>query len=290
MKHDAKKFAISADKFYTNPDIAKICYEVFVEYVSRYCPTFSIVEPSAGNGAFLHEHVVGYDLFPEHPNVQKNDFLDANTTSEIYKRLLSPPQTLGNPPFGKKSKLAVQFINIALSHSKFVGFILPVQFRKFSCQNQINKDAKLIMDLDLPDDSFLLLGQPYDVRCCFQIWTLGEVKEPNLRIVDRPPTKHDDFEMFQYNRTEQAEKFFDYDWDFAVVRQGYHDYTQLRFHKDECDKKQQWIFFKAKDDRILSRLKELDFDKLSKKNTSTPGFGKADVVEEYISLYAEQVA
>ncbi len=283
---DAKKFAISADKFYTNPEIARICYEVFVEFVSRYYPTFSIVEPSAGNGAFLHDHVVGYDLFPEHHNVQQNDYLNQETTNQIYKNLLHTPMTLGNPPFGKKSSLAIQFINIALENSKFVGFILPVQFRKFSCQNSINKNAKLVMDLDLPDDSFLLLGQPYDVRCCFQIWTLEDVKEPNLRIVNKPATKHDDFEMYQYNRTEQAEKFFDYDWDFAVVRQGYHDYTHLRLHKDECDKKQQWIFFQAKNAKILNRLKKLDFDKLSKKNTSTPGFGKADVVEEYNRLFA----
>ena len=143
----------------------------------------------------------------------------------------------------------------------------------------------MVLDYDLPDDSFLLMGEKYDVRCCFQIWTMNDVQLPDLRLTFKPSTKHPDFEMYQYNRTTQAEKFFDYEWDFAVVRQGYHDYTDLKFCKEECNKKQQWIFFKAKNKTVLERLKKIDFCKLSKKNTSTPGFGKADVVEEYSSLY-----
>ncbi len=280
-----KTAAISMDKFYTNPEIALACYQIFVEYICKYCPTFSIVEPSAGDGAFIYEHVVGYDLHPEREDILQNDFLDAETTNRIFENLLFTPNVIGNPPFGKRGSLAIRFLNIALTKAKFVGFILPVQFRKYSCQNKILKGAKLVMDIKLPEDSFLLMGQPYEVRCCFQIWTLEDVLDVDLRIVNRPATSHPDFEMFQFNRTLEAEKFFDYEWDFAVVRQGYHDYSNLRFHKDECNRKQQWIFFKAKNAIILNRLKEIDFNKLSQKNTSTPGFGKADVVEEYMMMY-----
>ena len=49
--------------------------------------------------------------------------------------------------------------------------------------------------------------------------------------------------------------------------------------------KKQWIFFKAKDKETLEKLKSIDFEKLSKKNIGIPGFGKADVVQEFISIY-----
>ena len=285
MNKADKKTAIALDKFYTNPEISQICYEVFVNFISNFTPTFSLIEPSAGDGAFMFDHVIGYDLHPERPGIMQHDFLDEKNTVELYKKLLFPASTIGNPPFGKKGALAIQFLNIALQNSNFVGFILPIQFRKFSCQNKILTGAKLVLDYDLPDDSFLLMGEKYDVRCCFQIWTMNDVQLPDLRLTFKPSTKHPDFEMYQYNRTTQAEKFFDYEWDFAVVRQGYHDYTDLKFCKEECNKKQQWIFFRAKNKTVLERLKKIDFCKLSKKNTSTPGFGKADVVEEYSSLY-----
>ena len=104
--------------------------------------------------------------------------------------------------------------------------------------------------------------------------------EPGKSAIDHP-----DFDMYQYNRTEQAKKFFDYEWDFAVPRQGYLDYATKEFSKNDCDMKQQWIFFKAKNMKTLERLKKLDFDKLSKKNIGIPGFGKADVVQEYLAMF-----
>ena len=87
---------------------------------------------------------------------------------------------------------------------------------------------------------------------------------------------------YERHRTTEAEKFFDVDWDFAVPRQGYQDYTFKAFHKDECDRKKQWIFFKAHSEDALERLLALDFQKLSLLNTGIPGFGKADVVEAYL--------
>ncbi|NCU29434.1 hypothetical protein EOM60_02380 [Candidatus Saccharibacteria bacterium] len=47
------------------------------------------------------------------------------------------------------------------------------------------------------------------------------------------------------------------------------------------DRRTQWIFFRASNNNILHNLMKLDFNKLSHKNTSTPGFGKADVVQAY---------
>jgi hypothetical protein len=172
---------------------------------------------------------------------------------------------------------------MSLKCSEIVGFILPIQFRKWSAQSKINKQAKLVFDMLLPINSFTLSNKEYNLRCCFQIWTLNN-DTTNLRLLEKPRTWHSDFKLYQYNRTPEAEKYFDMIWDFAVPRQGYLDYTFKAFSKEQCDRKQQWIFFKANNDIVLEKLKALDFVKLSLKNSGIPGFGKADVIEEYTKL------
>ncbi|MCE8163746.1 MAG: hypothetical protein I3273_05795 [Candidatus Moeniiplasma glomeromycotorum] len=39
---------------------------------------------------------------------------------------------LGNPPFGKKGKLALNFVNKAAKYIDTIGFILPLTFRRWS--------------------------------------------------------------------------------------------------------------------------------------------------------------
>ena len=77
---------------------------------------------------------------------------------------------------------------------------------------------------------------------------------------------------------------------FAFLgRQGFGDYQQKVHHQKDCDRRKQWILFKAKDTEALSRLESLDFASLSQNNTTTPGFGKADVVKLYTSLYGRKI-
>ncbi len=90
--------------------------------------------------------------------------------------------------------------------------------------------------------------------------------------------------MWLYNNVPAAVKVFDNDFDFAVPRQGYQDYT-IRACLDECVLSKQWILFKAKTPEVLQRLLNLDFEALSLLNTSTPGFGKADIVNAYSNIY-----
>lgn len=267
------------DKFFTKSDIAKLCYE---EYKKILPKDICFIEPSAGNGSFLNiieENKIGFDLVPEHKDIIQNDFLKDDISKHVTKETVF----IGNPPFGKKSKLAIEFVNKCLSYSDYVGFIVPIQFRKWSVQNNIKDDAKLLLDIDLIPNAFELNGKDYIVRCCFQVWS--NVGSIDLRL-KKPSLDHVDFQMYQYNRTKDALKYFDYDWDFAVIRQGFQDYNKKVFDKVDCDKKQQWIFFKANNKQVLDRLLSLDYEKLSKLNISIPGFGKTDVIKEYDSLYA----
>jgi predicted RNA methylase len=285
------------DKYYTKQCVANQCYLAIKELLrvaGKKNKDLLFIEPSAGSGVFLNaiqESKLGFDIAPtkesNHP-IEQNDFLNDDLFELLDTRQLAKQLVfIGNPPFGTKSKLAIEFVNKSLGYSNIVGFIVPVQFRKWSVQSHINKNAKLILDMDLQENAFEFMGKDYKVRCCFQVWALDDfsTKFDDLRIAVKPDTNHDDFEMYQFNRTEQAKKFFDYEWDFAVPRQGYLDYTIKALSKKECDMKQQWIFFKAKDKKTLERLKKLDFEKLSKKNIGIPGFGKADVVQEYLAMF-----
>jgi predicted RNA methylase len=283
---DAKKL----DQFFTQDKIAVQCLRGSMKYIEMLdydISKISFLEPSAGDGAFVKAakkigfRTYCYDIDPKHKYIKLADFLSANLANELPNR--SNLITLGNPPFGKRSKLSINFINRAFSYSDTVIFILPLQFMKYSAQSRIDRNARLIYSERLKENSFIFEGSEYSVRCCLQIWTLKEFNI-NLRIIQSPQTKHSDFQMWQYNNTRAAEKYFDkkiYKWDFAVPRQGYKNYNLRVTNESELDKRTQWIFFKANNSEVLDRLKKIDFTKLSKKNTSTPGFGKADVIVEY---------
>lgn len=273
------------DKFYTKPHIAALVWEDFKSILSNQkLLNVTVVEPSAGDGKLLDVvdiEKIGFDLVPESENIIQNDFLSGDITSYVSNDVVF----FGNPPFGKKGKLAIDFVNKAFTFGKYVGFIVPIQFKKYSVQNRIIKEAKLIFERDLPFDSFTLGEKDYKVRCVFQVWTTDE-SQIDLRE-SKPITSHNDFKMYQYNCTVEAEKYFDYDWDFCVLRQGYGDFNQ-KFTKDDVDnlsRKKQWIFFKANNEEILSRLNSIDYNKLSELNTSTRGFGKYDLIKEYNRMY-----
>lgn len=270
------------DKFYTNDDISFHCMNKITSIVGK---DKKFIEPSAGGGSFIRSakklnlSIKGYDIHPEYPEVEKKDFFHLSPFDFEYHETV----IVGNPPFGKKSNLAIQFLNGSLNLGSYVGFILPNQFDKWSVQSKIDNSAKLIHNEDLPENSFNFKGKPYKVRCLFQIWTT-EKNHIDLRIKDKPETNHMDFTLYQYNRTVESEKYFDYDWDFALPRQGFYDYTKPITNKDECDKKKQWIFFKANNENILNTLLRINYKELSEKNTSIPGFGKADVIQAYKAL------
>jgi hypothetical protein len=272
------------DKYYTKPEIASDVWNDLKSYLESINKSnYIVVEPSAGDGKLLDvitTDKIGFDLVPEHNNIIPNDFIKGDISSYVTQDMVF----FGNPPFGKKGGLAIDFLNKALEYGKVVGFIIPNQFKKYSVQNKINKNAKLVFEKDLPEDSFLLGDKDYKVRCVFQIWSLEE-SDVDLRV-GKPVTVHPDFQMYQYNATKTAEKYFDYDWDFCILRQGYGDFNTIYTKEDinQLSRKKQWIFFKANNETVLDKLRGIDFDKLASLNTSTKGFGKYDLIKEYNSL------
>jgi hypothetical protein len=160
-------------------------------------PTDLIIEPSAGNGAFipaikqLTSNHLFFDIHPEHPEITKQDFL-------TYEFKTFDTHLIGNPPFGRQSSTAVKFIKHG-SCCKSISFILPKSFKKESMvKRAFPPNFHLTAEIDLPDKSFLVNGVEHTVPCVFQIWikkdTVREtlpVQTPNKFVIVKPPQPYD---------------------------------------------------------------------------------------------------
>ena len=280
--------------FYTKPEIAVSCWgflSATLTSISRSVHEMFFVEPSAGIGAFYNilpsERRYGIDILPKGANIIKRDFFEV--TSFQY-----PPQDtviIGNPPFGKRGRMAVAFFNHAAVLADIIAFILPVNFRKYIVHKQLEPSMRFIRKMALPRDAFHLdSGKSYTVNTEFQIWTRIQSKHQDMRQHKPLPIRHQDFQMWQYNNTIGARKVFQNTFDFAVPCQGWQDYSRRETDEKQCERHKQWILLKANDTNILARLKQIDYERLAKEcGTAVPGFRKGDLVKAYIEqLHGQQ--
>lgn len=165
------KTAKELDKFYTVQEVS----DTFVQDIQNIVGLDYdyVIEPSAGSGSILrplkaiHNNVIGIDLVPETEGVLEMDFFDYEYPLPSSSNKIA---TVGNPPFGKRSKLAIDFFKKASLHSDMIAFIIPVTWEKYSIHKQLPEGWHLIFSERLPEDSFTLEGKSYRVRCCKQIW------------------------------------------------------------------------------------------------------------------------
>lgn len=154
------------DKFYTKPSIAEYCFEKLKEFC---LPTDLYIEPSAGNGSFynlLPEGSIGIDIVPENSSIVKCDFFEF-VVPDGYENIT----IIGNPPFGNRNALTKAFIEKSSTFATTIAFVLPEVFEKSIMQKVVPKDFKLIFSERLPEGSFLLNDEEYNVYSVFQIWT-----------------------------------------------------------------------------------------------------------------------
>lgn len=277
------------DKFYTQKHVSKQCYN-FLHKQLNISDEAIYLEPSAGAGSFLDllTNYVALDIAPEDERITKQDYLLYTTDKTDYI-------TIGNPPFGNRSRLATDFFNKAASMSDVIAFIVPVSFMKWSVQKNLSANFALHSYMYLEPESFSSNGEPYSVRTVFQIWVKKGSKYDdgiNLRLTKQPPISHKDFNIWQYNATPQAIKYVEEDWEYATYRQGYHDYNKI-FTKEDYTyikekmtgaKKQQFFFIKPLTEDARNVILNMDFNALAERNTATPGFGKGDFVSYYTEL------
>lgn len=283
------------DKFYTSPALADRLIDLACETLSVDRSEQLFVEPSAGSGAFSSQlpRCLAYDLAPEGPGIGQADFLS-----------LEPgwgrgTVAIGNPPFGKRARLAIEFVNRCAASCDAVAMVLPNTFRRYNTQRRLDPRLALVADADLPEDgSFTFEGRPYSLRCVFQVWvaTGGAFWRPgemaDMRLRRRPPTSHPDFDCWQHNATAESRRHVDGPWELAFWRQGYKDYSRVFRNPEDYDEVRriahetnlQLFLVRPHGEEARRRILSMDLGALASQNLSTPGFGKADFVAEYMRL------
>ncbi len=161
------------DKYYTKKEIAELCLSRVKTYIEIQHDDI-IIEPSAGNGAFIAGiksfqcRSLFYDIEPRHEEIMKQNYLYYNhlDIKDKYKKF----HIIGNPPFGRQSSIAIQFIKKSCEFCNTISFILPKSFKKDSLKKTFPLSFHLVAENDLPEKSFLVDGVEYNVPCVFQIW------------------------------------------------------------------------------------------------------------------------
>jgi len=176
------------DKYYTKLSVAKLCCELLKHQYPIHYENDIIIEPSAGNGAFIEllthmsKNCLFYDIQPEHPSILKQDYLLVDFNKFCKPSSTSKVYSVGNPPFGRQSSLAIKFIKKSAEISDVISFILPKSFKKSSMRNHFPEHFHLVYEQDLDKNSFIInASEERDVPCVFQIWEKRMDKRPVIQ-------------------------------------------------------------------------------------------------------------
>ena len=265
------------DKYYTSVDVATKCAELIKQHVT-IAQNDMCIEPSAGNGAFiqciktLFTAYIFYDLEPEHGEIKKQDYLSLDTTDieETYNRI----HIVGNPPFGRQSSLAIKFIKKSTKYCDSISFILPKSFKKNSLKKFFPLNFHLILEYDIPKNSFLVNGKQHDVPCVFQIWVKKDIKRtPPVKLIP----KH--FTFVKKNK----------DHDISFRRVGV--YAGKIDIETENKSTQSHYFIKFKDvevnEELLEKIKNIYFE-CSDYTVGQKSISKQELIKEFNKLFPKE--
>jgi hypothetical protein len=197
MTQDTGKFRTNvSDKFYTRPEVAATCVSKIMATLGERVADAIWIEPSAGSGTFVAAAraagagtIRALDLdSPKEVDpglgIEQRDFLSWNGEA-LGPAAARPRLFFGNPPFGRQSSAAKKFLrHCATLEAAWITFILPRSFEKPSMQRAIPANYHLLSSTELPTNSFLVNGQPYEVPCVFQVWERRDVARPVAAAVD----------------------------------------------------------------------------------------------------------
>jgi hypothetical protein len=266
------------DKFYTIPEYSKKCIDKIIELydITKWD---LIIEPSAGNGSFLHQipsnKKIGIDISPEHNDIIKKDFFEY--TPPINKNNIL---VIGNPPFGKVSSLAIKFFNHSSKWANVIAFIIPRTFRKLSVINKLNDMFHLIYDEEIPNNP-CCFSPPMMVKCCFQIWEKKDIKREIINL----PTSYKDWEFLKFgSKDKEGQPTPPINADFAIRAYGGNIGDIKTTNLNELRPKSwHWIKSNIDKSKLIERFKKLDYSN-SLNTARQNSMGKAELIQLYLDF------
>ena len=235
---------IENDKYYTNNDLAKYCIGKAYEIIGKENIS-QVIEPSAGNGSFSNQisDCIAYDIQPEHENIIKQDYL---TLDKDYKK---GSLIIGNPPYGTRNTLSVQFYKKSIKIGDYIAFILPI--------SQLNNNQQMYeFDLIYSEDLKKQIYSDKKIHCCFNIY-----KRNSNGLNKKPNNKLKDIMIKEYRRGGQTiPNDFEYDvricsWGNPVGKQV--DYAE-QYSTEFCIK----IYNEKYKEDVLNLLKNTVWEKI----------------------------
>lgn len=256
---------ISNDKYYTPQHIVSRCIDTIIETIGLDKIT-EVIEPSAGNGAFMHDerlHVdYAYDISPETEDIIHADYL------EIAKTLQYKPGrlVLGNPPFGYTGNLYNQFYKASIKIADYVAFILPI--------SQLNSNIRLyefdlIKSIDLGDCEY----SGRKIRCCFNIYT-----RPKSGILNKFPKqkklKHTIISIVEFKGNVQCRgENFQPDFNYCMWGSAAGKQIPISKRMARC------LYIKINNEEYRERFKDFEFE-LKDGKCGTQSFSLREAVKQ----------
>lgn len=264
---------VDLEQFFTCRKLAAKCLAAVEKHFA--IDSFNLIlEPSAGDGAFFsilpESKRVGIDLEPMADGISGQDFLQWEPP--LFEENIL---TIGNPPFGQRGSLAVEFVNRACQFSRVVAFILPRTFRKDTFFNRVDARFHLVDQFDC-DDFRTPGGEKVAVKSVFQIWERRNTKRTPIRR----DLFHEDFELkhAHLSRISQEELLnLRIDFDFAIAQVGSNFAPKDVF---EVTKGSYWYVKEVKPG-VRELFEKLDFGFLDGLNLSFKSLSKKDIIEAY---------
>ena len=142
---------------------------------------------------------------------------------------------------------------------------MPRTFNKQSVHNKLNRNFHLKLSIDLPKNSFIFNGQPYDVPCVFQIWQYSAQE----RKIVKSKTK---CELFEFVKKKDA--------DFAIRRAGGRAGTAFLDVADLSEESNVFckVFDKTKTEEIVSLINSIDFTKIANSTAGVRSVSKGEMI------------
>lgn len=260
---------VDKEEYYTRPQDASRLYD---EVIRRYGIDFDLfIEPSCGMGAFLN-------LMP--PNKKGIDILFGVDFLE-WEFPKGKNIAIGNPPFGRRGKIAMKFLNRCAEHCEVVAMVLPSIFSKYTFINRVHPKMHLVYET--PVTEFVTpSGDPYPVNCVFQIWKKDVLIRPKIIKLNRC-SQFDMIHRHISRTTDEELEQLKKEYDFTVA--------QIEGKVNGCDVSKGSQFFikdNTPDKCVRDIMERLDYSGNRRYHIGAISLTRADVVERFLMEFGKR--